>query len=72
MRKIMIIYEPKNTLYVTTPKGKGRVWLVTEYGMETPKLLTVILNEYHQIWEFTNDQVVVDPNPTVEDYDTRK
>jgi len=64
----MIIFEPRSVLYVTTPKGKGRIWLVTEYGMETPKLFTVILNEEHQIWEFTNDQVVVDPNPTVENF----
>jgi hypothetical protein len=24
------------------PKGKARIWLVTEYGMETAKLLTCL------------------------------
>ena len=63
-----MIYEPRNSLYVTTPKGKGRVWLVTQFGMETQLLLTVILNDSGEIWEFTNAQITVDPNPTVEGF----
>ena len=62
----MIIYEPRNSVYVDTPKGRGRIWLVTEYGMETQKLFTCIVN--HEVWEFTNDQVRVAPNPTVEGF----
>jgi len=62
----MIIYEPRNSIYVDTPKGRGRIWLVTEYGMETQKLFTCIVN--HEVWEFTNDQVRVAPNPTVEGF----
>jgi len=60
----LIVYEPRQTVYVHTPKGKGHIWLVTEYGMETPKLFTVITND-DEIWEFTNDQVKVDGNPTI-------
>jgi hypothetical protein len=61
----MIIYEPINTVKVNTPKGKARIWLVTEYGMETAKLLTCILDDNGQIWEFTNSQITVEHNPTV-------
>ncbi len=61
----MIIFEPRNCVRVNTPKGKGRIWLVTEYGMETQKLFTVIINETNEIWEFTNDQIKVEWNPTV-------
>jgi|TARA_R110000737_G_scaffold123915_1_gene156070 hypothetical protein len=61
----MIIYEPTNTVKVNTPKGKARIWLVTEYGMETSKLLTCILDDNGQIWEFTNSQITVERNPTV-------
>ena len=60
----MIIYEPRQIVYVSTPKGKGHIWLVTEYGMETPKLFTVITND-NEVWMFTNDQVLVDGNPTI-------
>ena len=65
----MIIYEPRNTVKVNTPKGKARVWLVTEYGLETQKLFTCILDETGQIWEFTNDQVIVQNNPTLDGYE---
>ena len=64
----MIIYEPKQSVYVNTPKGKGRIWLVTEYGLETQKLFTIIVNGTGEFWEFTNDQIKVLPNPTVEGY----
>ena len=63
-----MIYEPTNSLYINTPQGKGRVWLVTQFGMETQLLLTVILNKSGEIWEFTNAQVTVDPNPTIEGF----
>ena len=62
----MIIYEPRQLIKVNTPKGKGRIWLVTEYGLETQKLFTCIVNG--EFWEFTNDQITVEDNPTVEGY----
>jgi hypothetical protein len=64
----MIIYEPRNTVKVITPKGVGRIWLVTEYGLETQKLFTCIIDGSGQIWEFTNSQITVQSNPTIEGF----
>jgi hypothetical protein len=64
----MIIYEPRNSVKVKTPKGVARIWLVTEYGMETQKLFTCITSD-GEVWEFTNDQVTVQNNPTVTGFD---
>jgi hypothetical protein len=64
----MIVYEPRNTVKVITPKGVGRIWLVTEYGLETQKLFTCILDDSGHIWEFTNSQITVESNPTVEGF----
>tara|TARA_R110002020_G_scaffold390124_2_gene600635 strand:+ start:949 stop:1155 length:207 start_codon:yes stop_codon:yes gene_type:complete len=61
----MIIYEPHQTLEVNTPKGKGRIWLVTDYGSEIEKIFTVILNETGEIWEFGNQHVKATQNKTM-------
>jgi len=63
-RKNMIIYEPRQELEVDTPKGRGRVWLVTEYGTEIEKVFTIILNN-GQIWEFTNKVIFATDNMTM-------
>ena len=60
----MNIFEPVNSIRVDTPRGKARIWLVTDYGVETFKLFTCILDN-GQIWEFTNSQITVEKNPTV-------
>ena len=60
----MIIYEPKQMVYVDTPKGSGQIWLVTEYGQEIEKVFTVIL-ESSEIWEFTNRDIKVKENLTM-------
>ena len=60
----MNIFEPVNSIRVDTPRGKARIWLVTDYGMETAKLFTCILDS-GEIWEFTNSQITVEKNPTV-------
>ena len=65
----MIIFEPKEHLTVKTPKGMGRIWLVTEYGSEIEKVFTVIINESGEIWEFKNSQVIVSKNLTMTKYD---
>lgn len=49
---------------VDTPKGRASIWLVTEYGAETPKVFTCIAKESGEIWEFTNQQVKVTSNIT--------
>ena len=59
----MIILELEQQVRVATPKGKGRVWLVTEYGSEIEKVFTVILDN-SQVWEFRNDQIRATSNIT--------
>lgn len=60
----MTIYEPRNHLEVETPKGRATVWLVTEYGAETEKVMTCIIKATGEIWEFTNREVRVVANLT--------
>jgi len=59
----MYIYEPHNRLEVTTPKGKGIVWLVTDYGHETDTIYTVILDN-GEIWQFTHKDINTRDNLT--------
>lgn len=61
----MIIYEPKQQLEVDTPRGRGRVYLVTEYGTEIEKIFTVIINETGEIWEFGNQNIKATRNKTM-------
>lgn len=60
----MIIYELKQQVEVETPKGMGRLFLVTEYGSEIEKIFTVILYN-GEIWEFTNDKIKATKNITM-------
>ena len=61
----MTILEVKQSIQVDTPKGRGRIWLVTEYGSEIEKVFTVILDATGEIWEFTNRDVVATSNVTM-------
>lgn len=60
----MIIYEPRQEVQVDTPRGRGRIFLVTEYGSEVEKIFTVILND-RTIWEFSNQDIKVTGNITM-------
>ena len=60
----MIVLELQQQIEVDTPKGRGRLFLVTEYGSEIEKVFTVILYN-GQIWEFTNNEVTATPNFTM-------
>jgi hypothetical protein len=60
----MVIFEPSQSIEVDTPKGRGRIWLVTEYGTEIEKVFTIILYDGY-IWEFTNQQIKVTENITM-------
>lgn len=53
----MYILELKQQLEVDTPRGRGRVMYITEYGMEIEKLFTVIIDDSGEIWEFTNRDI---------------
>jgi hypothetical protein len=54
----MTIFEPVNRVEVSTPKGKGFIWLITEYGTETSKLFTVI-QDNGEIWEWQPKDIKV-------------
>lgn len=64
-KESLIIFEPRQNLEVDTPKGRGRIWLVTEYGSEQYKVFTVIINKTREIWEFTNKEIVITENVTM-------
>jgi hypothetical protein len=61
----MLIYEPQQSLEVLTPKGIGRVWLITDYGVQTEKLFVVIINDTGEIWEFSNKDIKATNNLTM-------
>jgi hypothetical protein len=65
----MIIFEPQNRVEVTTPKGDGVIWLVTDYGHETNTIYTVIIDETGQMWQFTHKDIIVKPNITFRRYE---
>ena len=67
----MIIFEPREHLEVMTIKGKGRIWLVTEYGSEIEKIFTVVINDTGDIWEFKNKDVKVTKNNTMGGYNDK-
>jgi hypothetical protein len=64
----MMIYEPSNRLEVTTPKGDGVVWLVTDYGHETDTIYTIIINDTGELWQFCHRDIIVKPNITFRRY----
>ena len=61
----MRILEVAQPLHVITPMGRGRVWLVTDYGCEIEKIFTIILDETGQIWEFPNKDIKATSNVTM-------
>lgn len=63
-----MIFEPSNRLDVTTPKGDGVVWLVTDYGHETDTIYTIIINDTGELWQFCHRDIIVKPNITFRRY----
>lgn len=64
MNKLISQLELRQQVEVNTPKGKGRLFLSTEYGSEIEKIFTVILYN-GEIWEFANDDIRVTNNITM-------
>lgn len=58
----MVIFEPSNRVDVTTPKGEGIIWLVTDYGHETDTLYTIIINDTGEMWQFGHKDIIVKHN----------
>ena len=63
-----MIFEPANRIDVSTPKGDGVIWLVTEYGHETDTMYTVIINATGELWQFIHRDIIVKPNVTFRRY----
>lgn len=49
---------------VSTPKGDGVIWLVTDYGHETDTIYTVIINKTGELWQFRHKDIRVKMNIT--------
>lgn len=60
----MVIFEPQNRVDVSTPKGDGVIWLVTDYGHESNTIYTIIINDTGEMWQFTHKDLVVKSNMT--------
>lgn len=60
----MMIYEPVNRVEVSTPKGDGIIWLVTDYGHETNTIYTVIIDSTGELWQFTHRDIRAKKNIT--------
>lgn len=59
-----MIFEPSNRIEVSTPKGDGIIWLVTDYGHETDTIYTVIINDTGEMWQYCHKDIIVKPNIT--------
>lgn len=59
-----MIFEPINRIDVSTPKGDGVIWLVTDYGHKTSTMYTIIINETGELWQFTHKDIIVKENIT--------
>lgn len=60
----MQIFEPSNRVEVTTPKGDGIIFLVTDYGHETDTVYTIIINNTGEFWQFTHKDIKAKNNLT--------
>lgn len=59
-----MIFEPQNRMEVSTPKGDGVIWVITDYGHETDTIYTIIINSTGELWQFTHKDIIVKPNIT--------
>jgi hypothetical protein len=60
----MNIIEVEQQIEVETPRGRGRIWLVTEYGSEIEKIFTILLHN-GEIWEYKNNDIKLTSNITM-------
>lgn len=59
------MFEPRQELWLSTPKGKGTVLLIHDYGQEAPLYFTVIIRQTGEMWTFPQHKVRVDKNITL-------
>lgn len=60
----MNVIEVQQQIEVETPRGRGRIWLVTEYGSEIEKVFTILLHN-GEIWEYKNNDIRLTSNTTM-------
>lgn len=60
----MNVIEVQQQIEVETPRGRGRIWLVTEYGSEIEKVFTILLHN-GEIWEYKNNDITLTSNTTM-------
>lgn len=58
-----MLLEFVNRVDVITPKGKGSIWFVTQFGHET-SLVFCVIHENGQIWEWLPKDLQVTNNET--------
>lgn len=58
-----MIHEFTNRVAVTTPKGPGAIWFVTQFGHET-SLVFCVIQDTGEIWEWQPKDVRVTSNIT--------
>jgi hypothetical protein len=63
-----MIYEFRNRIEVTTPKGDGIILYMIDYGHETDTIYTIILNTTGEMWQYTHKDIIVKPNITFKRY----
>jgi len=59
-----MMYEPHNRIEVDTPKGRGVIFLITDYGHETDTIYTVIIDSTGEFWQFTHKDIRAKNNLT--------
>lgn len=64
----MTIFEPRQSVEVNTPKGRARIWLVIDEGVEDFIKFVCIINSDQTFWTFLSKDVTATPNNTVEGF----
>lgn len=67
----MRIYEFKNRVDVSTPKGDGVILYIIDYGHETDTIYTIIINATGELWQYTHRDIIVKPNITYRRYENK-
>jgi hypothetical protein len=63
-----MIYEFRNRIEVTTPKGDGIILYMIDYGHETDTIYTIIIDKTGEMWQYTHKDIIVKPNITFKRY----
>lgn len=61
----MMMIQLNPPIPLSTPKGDGIAWLVSDYGAEYNLLWTVAIDETGEIWTFENTEVRAIKNITM-------